>query len=222
MVLVSSATTYPGTTMRRPMPYRSLAALTAIAALALSGCATAPAGPVEVTRFVAQDTASRLGQGTIFVESAPGMDGDSLELAAYKSAVADELAKLGYSEAARTEAGQVAQVRVERGAFATGPKRGPVNVGVGGSTGSYGSGVGLGIGLNLGGGGDREQVETRLGVVIRDRATDIALWEGRASFSVGTPSELAAAPANAAAMADALFREFPGNNGETIEVKVSE
>jgi hypothetical protein len=115
------------------MPFRSLAALTTVVALALSGCATAPAGPVEVTRFVAQDTASRLGQGTIFIESAPGTESDSLELAAYKSAVAIELAKLGYSEAPRAEAGQVAQVRVERGAFATGPKRGPVNVGVGGS-----------------------------------------------------------------------------------------
>lgn len=222
MVIVSPVTTPPETSTSRSMPRRSLAALAAVASLALAGCATAPAGPVEVTRFVAQDTASRLGQGTIFVESAPGMDGDSLELAAYKSAVASELAKLGYSEASRAEADQVAQVRVERGAFATGSGRGPVNVGVGGSTGSYGSGVGLGIGINLGGKRDREQVETRLGVMIRDSATDIALWEGRASFSVGASSELAAPPANAATIAGALFREFPGNNGETIEVKVSE
>ena len=207
------------------MPHLSprfpLAALAA-AAIALAGCTTVPAGPVEVTRFVAEDTASRLGQGSIFVESAPGMDGDSLELAAYKAAVARELVSLGYTEASRAEAGQVAQVRLGRAAFATERERGPVSVGVGGSTGSYGSGVGLGIGINLGGGGDREQVETRLGVIIRDRATDIALWEGRANFSVGASSELAATPANAAAVADALFREFPGNNGETIEVKVSE
>src|SRR5690606_42017636 len=39
--------------------------------------------------------------------------------------------------------------------------RSPVNVGVGGSTGSYGSGVGLGVGINLGGGSrPSEQIDT--------------------------------------------------------------
>lgn len=221
MAIASVVTAPAKSHIRHMMPRKSLATL-AVATFALAGCATVPTGPVEVTRFVAEDTASRLGQGSIFVETAPGMDGDSLELAAYKAAVAQELVQLGYTESSRTEAGQVAQVRLERAAFASQRERGPVSVGVGGSTGSYGSGVGLGIGINLGGGRDREQVETRLGVMIRDRATNIALWEGRASFSVGTSSELAATPANAAAVADALFREFPGNNGETIEVKVSE
>lgn len=205
---------------RPPVP----AAIAAMAALtfALSACATAPAGPVEVTRFLEPTATERLGRGTIFIESAAGTDSDSLELAAYKAAVARELARLGYREASRAEALQVAQVRIERSAFVTGDRRGPVSVGVGGSTGSYGSGVGLGIGINLGGGGSGEQVETRLGVMIRDKASGQTLWEGRASHAASTRSPLADTPASAAAVAGALFREFPGNNGETIEVKVSE
>lgn len=196
--------------------------LPALAALALSACATTSSGPVEVTRFLEPTMTDQLGRGTIFIESAPGIDGDSLELAAYKAAVARELAQLGYVEAPRAEALQVAQVRLERGAFETGNRRGPVSVGVGGSTGSYGSGVGLGIGFNLGGGGSGEQVETLLGVMIRNKATGQTLWEGRASYAVSAKSPLADTPANASAVADALFREFPGNNGETLEVDISE
>jgi len=94
-------------------------------------------------------------------------------------------------------------------------------VGVGGSTGTYGSGVGMGIGINLGG-GPREELDTRLGVMIRDKASDRTLWEGRASLTVSAKSDLANAQPNARALASALFREFPGNNGETTEVKVTE
>ncbi|MBD3729187.1 MAG: DUF4136 domain-containing protein [Sphingomonadales bacterium] len=189
-----------------------------LGALALSACATAP-GPVEVTRFVAPDRTAQLGQGTIFIESAPGSGEDSLELAPYKAAVAAELVKLGYVEAPRGEASQVAQVQIERIAREPADKRGPVSVGVGGSTGTYGSGVGLGIGINLGG-GPKPQVETQLAVMIRDKASGQSIWEGRAEFSVAENSPLADADESAKAMAYALFREFPGNNGETVAVGV--
>jgi len=92
-----------------------------------------------------------------------------------------------------------------------------VSVGVGGSTGSYGSGVGLGIGLNLGGGPRRMQ-DLQLSVRIDDAATGQALWEGRALTQVP-----AKAPANqpglaAAKLAEALFKDFPGESGRTISV----
>ena len=201
----------------------SIIAIAALAGLALTGCTTpVRTGPVEVTRFV--QPAAPLGQGTIFVESAPGTETDALALAPYKAAIARELAALGYVEAPRAEAGQVAQVRIEK--FRSGPagsRRGPVSVGVGGSTGSYGSGVGLGIGINLGGNRDSgERLDTQLGVMIRDRQSGETFWEGRAQFSVSPNSPFAATEANASAIADALFREFPGNNGETVEVRVTE
>ena len=191
-----------------------------IVALALSACATAP-GPVEVTRFVAPERAAELGEGTIFVGTAAGEDTDSLSLMPYKSAVAAELAALGYVETQRGEASQIATVSIEQYVLAANGKRSPVSVGVGGSTGSYGSGVGLGIGLNLGG-GPRDQLGTKLSVTIRDAASGQSLWEGRADFRVDDNSPLAQSDAGAQTLAAALFSDFPGNNGETIEVEVSQ
>lgn len=194
------------------------------AAIGLAGCTTVPqAGPVEVTRFHAPEMTPRLGQGAVFVESAPGMDGASLALAPYKAAVARELVRLGYRETSREQADQIAQVRLEQFIAGDEPqRRSPVSVGVGGSTGSYGSGLGLGIGINLGGGRSREQQVTNLGLMIRDKATGATYWEGRAQFAVSPDSPLAGSDANAQAVASALLQEFPGANGATVQVKVSQ
>jgi hypothetical protein len=196
------------------------------AALALGGCALPPTGPVQVTRFVAQPAFERLGQGTIFIEAAPASPGteqsDAAALLPYKAAVARELAALGYRETARGEAAQVAQLRLSQSVIPAPSSRGPVSVGVGGSTGSYGSGVGLGIGLNLGGNKPKEQLSTRLEVRINDALTGQSLWEGRALFDVASKALLADSAQNASVMAEALFKEFPGNDGETVEVPVAE
>ncbi len=192
----------------------------ALATLALAACATPP-GPVEVTRFVAPESMERLGEGSVFVASMNGQDDDSLFLAPYKAAVAAELARLGYTESDRENATQIATVSVEKYVQTAQGRRSPVSVGVGGSTGSYGSGVGVGIGINLGG-GERDKVGTELAVTIRDAATSASLWEGRADFRVKDNSPLAQSTANAQTVAAALFSDFPGNNGETIEVEVSE
>lgn len=194
---------------------RTVAAL-AIALPALSGCVT-PVGPVEVTRFHLPDT-SALGKGTISVEPGPGADGNSLEWKSYQAAVARQLVHLGYSEAPAGAGAQVALLRLSRTTFRPERSGSPVSVGLGGTTGSYGSGVGLGIGLNLSG-RPPEQVRTELAVVIKDRASDAPLWEGRSSFTVKTSSPLAATPLGAAKMAEAMFKDFPGVSGETIEVK---
>ena len=190
----------------------------AICLAALSAC-VAPVGPVEVTRFHLPDT-SELGNGTIAVEPAEGMDGASLEFRSYAAAVARELARFGYSEAALDgEASrQVALLSIERRTYRQDRSGSPVRVGLGGSTGSYHSGVGLGIGFDLSG-PPPEQVETRLSVMIRDRESGRTLWEGRSSFTVRASSPLAGTQLGAAKMAEALFRDFPGNSGETILVK---
>ncbi len=184
--------------------------------MALGGCAT-PVGPVEVTRFHDPAMITQLGQGTIAVEPAPGMDGASLEFRSYKAAVARELARLGYRETNDGEGGQVALLRVKRISFLPGRDGNPVSVGVGGSTGSHGSGVGMGIGIDLSG-PPPEQVKTEMHLMIRDRATDATLWEGRASFTVRADAPLAQTQLGAGKMAEALLRDFPGNSGETVEV----
>jgi len=45
------------------------------------------------------------------------------------------------------------------------------------------------------------------------------LWEGRASFAVRADSPLATTQLGAAQMAAALFKDFPGNSGETVLIK---
>lgn len=196
---------------------RAAIALALAGSAALSGC-VAPVGPVEVTRFHAAD-AAQLGHGTIRVEPAPGQR-DDMEFRTYAGAVSRELARLGYAEPLPGESTsrQVALLSLERQRYQPQRNSGPVSVGVGGSTGSYGSGVGLGIGIDLSG-PPPEQVETRLAVTIQDRASGRHLWEGRAAFTVRASSPMAQSPLGSAKMAEALFKGFPGESGETILVK---
>lgn len=187
-----------------------------LALMPLAGC-VAPTGPVEVTRFHVPDV-SALGKGAITVEPAPGMDGASIEWRTYQMAVQRQLTLLGYGDAAAGTGAQVAELRFTRSTYQPDRSSSPVSVGVGGSTGSYGSGVGLGIGINLSP-KPAAQVESMLGVVIKDRASGQALWEGRASFTVRASSPLAETTLSAGKMAEALFQGFPGQSGETITVK---
>ncbi len=187
------------------------------AALALSACATpAYTGPVEVTRFVgdAPETAT-LGSGSISLVPAPGLE-EGLEYGLYQQAVAGELATLGY-DVIETGGAQIAQITFTQ-AVSREDGRGPVSVGGGASTGSYGSGLGLGIGFNLGGGA-RERLETRLAVSIRDAVSGEALWEGRSSFAASANSDDAEPAIAAHKLAEALFAGFLGESGETVEVE---
>lgn len=188
----------------------------ALGALTLSACVT-PVGPVQVTRFHTGELA-QLGKGTIAVEPAPGSDADSLEWQTYRGAVIHELVRIGYAEAAPGSSGQVALMRLTRISYQPESGSGPVSVGVGGSTGSYGSGVGVGVGINLSP-KPKALVDTQLAVSIRERATSKVLWEGRAEFTVGSNSPLATTGLAAPKLSQALFEGFPGNSGETIEVK---
>ncbi len=195
-----------------------IASIVAAAALtaALAGC-VAPVGPIEVTRFHAPDIAA-LGHGTIAIVAAPGSDENSLEIRSYEAAVARQLTVLGYTEAPAATAQTLATVHLDRRVVQPQRARGPVSVGIGGSTGSYGSGVGLGVGIDLSG-KPPEQIQTELTVSIRDRANGTALWEGRANFAVRASSPLADTQLGAARLAEALFKNFPGRSGETIEVR---
>ena len=109
-------------------------------------------------------------------------------------------------------------MRLDRQSYRPDRRRGPVSVGVGGSTGSYGSGVGMGVGIDLSP-PPAAEVETELNLSIRDRMTGQVLWEGRASFTVRSTSPLADTGLAAPKMAEALFAGFPGKSGETIEVR---
>lgn len=181
-----------------------------------AGC-VAPVGPVEVTRFHVPEAESA-PRAEIAVEPAAGMDGQSLEYRSYAVAVGSELQRLGYARIAAPGTGaQVALVRVARETIEPERAGGPVSVGLGGTAGSHGSGVGLGIGVNLSP-PPPAMVRTTLSVTIRERAANRALWEGRASFTVKASSPMADTQLGAPKLAEALFRGWPGQSGETILV----
>lgn len=193
-----------------------------LVALALTSTIVAPAAarpaPVEVTRFHTPQTLPRLKGAAVVVEAAEGADTASIEGRLWQQAVERELAAAGFGSATPGAADAVAEVRIERATQRREKARGPVSVGVGGSTGSYGGGVGLGVGINLGG-GPKEYVLTRLSVRIRDRRTGEALWEGRAESREKATAKEASAAIAAPRMAHALFAGFPGTSGDTITVK---
>ena len=202
-------------------PIRLFSPVIAAAALALSACATTPyTGPVEVTRFVAQ-APNGLGQGPIVV-TFPDEVANVTARTAIKAAVERELQALGYTIVAQEGRGiQVAAVRTSRTPIAAAEQRqrGPVSVGLGGQTGSFGSGLGLGVGVNLGGGSEGPAAMTELSVRITGENTN-SLWEGRAQLATGVKSPYSEVNTSARTLAAALFKDFPGGNGETVTISV--
>ena len=200
------------------MHHLSVALLSA-AALALGGCATA-VPPVEVTRF--HNAIPGWAPGTRYaIQTAPLDDPaamPSIEWNSYRAAVEQQLQRQGLVAAGANETAPL-RVRVgfDRSQQLDGGRRSPVSVGVGGSTGSYGSGVGLGIGFNLGG-GPKRMADLQLSVRIDDAATGQALWEGRALTAVPVKAAAAQPSLAAAKLAEALFKDFPGESGRTISV----
>lgn len=182
----------------------------------LAGCAAA-VPPVEVTRF---HNGATTPSGTIAIEEAANNSDVSMEFRTYAAAVGQELQRIGFTQKADdTASSYVARVSFERSFRPTGvANRSPVSVGVGGSTGSYGSGIGLGIGINLSG-KPKDIVTSTLSVQIRRRADNLAIWEGRASTDAKDGSPAAQPGIAAAKLASALFKDYPGQSGQTITVK---
>lgn len=199
------------------------ATLLVAASLALGGCATA-VPPVEVTRFHGNAVAgwapgTRYSVDTsAFGDASAAGSAPSLEWSSYRSAVEQQLQRQGLVAAAASERAPL-RVRIgfDRSAQTSAVRRSPVSVGVGGSTGSYGSGVGLGIGINLGG-GPKRMADLQLSVRIDDAATGQAVWEGRALTAVPVKAPAAQPSLAAAKLAEALFKDFPGESGRTISV----
>lgn len=194
---------------------RTLLPMAAMALLA--GCTTAIA-PVDVTRFHGSEVAR---QGRVVITPANPADAQSLEFRTTANAVGAALSRTGFTVADAGSVGAEYEAVVEIGRQTIEPiaqGRSPVSVGVGGSTGSFGSGLGVGIGINLSG-KPKPFVATRLRVQLRRVSDKVGFWEGRAETAAkqGTP---AAQPGLAAGkLADALFQGFPGQSGQTITVK---
>jgi len=198
---------------------RTLVRLSAVACAALlASCTTTFVSPVEVTRFVG-DQPQLLGSGPITVRAGPADQADSLETGLFRDAVARELQNQGYV-IIDGEAPQVAEVTVAQMVEQPGFTNNPVSggVGVAGGTHTRGTSVGLGVGIDLTP-RPSDRLHRELRVMIKPAAGGTALWEGRARFAASTNSNYAETQAAAAKLAGALFGGFPGQSGETIEVR---
>lgn len=186
------------------------------ALLLLGGCMTAVA-PVDVTRF--HGAAVPRGE-MVQIQPAPGRDGTGIEYRTYANALRAALTRAGYSVVdAGSSAPLVAtldyDVSIDRPVDTRGR---PVSVSVGGATGSYGGGLGVGVGINLSG-PPKAMIASRMSVRLKRAASGEALWEGRAETRAKENTPGAQPGIAAGKLADALFRDFPGEAGATITVK---
>lgn len=201
-----------------------------LAGLALSGCSTTGGGPVQVTRFHLDQ---QIAAGSITVETGPAIGAatapgspiapDSLELATYNGAVADELARIGFSRASDpAHAELVATVSVDRGSRPDmRPHGAAVSFGIGGASFGRHSAVGGDVGTTvpIGDHSERFIVGTRMMVQIKRRSEGTVIWEGRAVTEAPGQSAEASPQAAVAKLAHAMFVGFPGQSGRTITVK---
>ncbi len=193
-----------------------LALILTLGAGLLAGCAKPSyVSPVSVTRF-SNDAVAELGQGTISVIPSENTQSDSLEYGLFAAEVAGELGSLGYL-VVDSGADQLAVISLSQ-TVSRPQRRGPVSVGGGATTGSFGTGVGVGVGIDLSG-PDPDEISTQLFVAIRPADGGDNLWEGRASGIASSNSPLADPAATSDRMAEALFSDFPGVSGETIQVE---
>ena len=184
----------------------------------LSACA-ATTPPIDVTRFH-QAPEKQLSTGSVkLIGHNDAGASSTLEQRTFEAAVLRELQKSGFAEVSgQADPDYLVSVSVEQNRITAGGERSPVSVGVGGSTGSYGSGLGLGIGINLGG-RPKDKIATELSVRMSHATSEQVVWEGR-SWVEAKQGSAAAQPGLASArLAEALFRDFPGVSGETIRVQ---
>lgn len=192
-------------------------------ALATAACSTTrDSGPSasEVTRF---HLGQQIARGPIAVEPFEPADANSLEFRSYAGSVERQLRQLGWTVVNTVgQSEQVALIDVDQGSREALARSGSsVSVGVGGSTGGWRSGVGggIGIGIPLGGGGARDVIGTMLQVSIKRRSDGTVFWEGRATTEAREGSPEAQRTVAVEKLAEALFRDFPGESGRTIRVR---
>jgi hypothetical protein len=174
-------------------------------------------GKVEVTRFLAEGTATQaLGHGAIAVAAEGDRLADDRERATYEAAVIDQLARAGYDTATPGDGGQLVELTIRHAEVAPAetkrkPVSGEMEVGVS----NHGSYQALGINIDLSK-PRKALLSTRLEARIRDKASGAVLWEGRADIATRDGDSKWTDQAIAVRLAEALFAGFPGKNGETI------
>lgn len=175
----------------------------------------------DVTRFHANQPISR---GTIAIVPLDPAMANSLEFRTHAETVAVQMRRLGYSTglpASQTEF--IATLDIAQ-ADAQGNVTRPGGVSVGGGVGiPIGGNAGIGANVAVPVGSSRRNPAARgtsLAVSIARRTDRVQIWEGRASKQVPANSDLAAVTTAVPALAEVLFRDFPGTPGQTVRVRL--
>ena len=187
------------------------AAIVAGAAL-LASCASTQ--QADVTRFHLGQPVAR---SSVFVTSANPADASSLEFRTYAAAVSDKLRQLGFTAApSLAQAELVGAVDVTQGTRESLSRGSGLSIGIGGGTFGRHVGVGGSVNIPVGQSKPNDIAVTTLSVQLKRRSDSSVIWEGRATAE----SRAGAAGTVVPALADALFRDFPGPSGQTVRVRL--
>ncbi|HTG38400.1 DUF4136 domain-containing protein [Sphingomonas sp.] len=199
------------------MRIASIAVLAATATLA-SACTMGGArtGPVEVIRY---HLGEPIAPGTFGIDrDAAGPGTMSSDYGMQVDAVAAELSRIGFTRvpdgAGSLYLLEVTMDRQQVGTTRVGPQ---IGLGLGGVSGGRGGGVGGGLSTQLGG-STRALIGNEMTVKLRRRTDQTVVWEGNARTAGTAPADVGAAQAQAGRLANALFRDFPGQSGFTTTV----
>jgi hypothetical protein len=179
-------------------------------AASLAACASGgggrPAAPggIEVARFHLGEPVAR---AQIAVEPFDKADGNRPEYPAYAAAVGRQLTRLGWTVVpTATGSEQVALIDLEQGSREA----------VAALTAAR---IGRGVSGTAPAGASANVTATLLEVAIRRRSDGTVFWEGRAVGEARTGSPEAVRTTAVERLAEALFRDFPGESGRTIRLR---
>ncbi len=177
----------------------------ALAACAGGGGKERPAtGGVDVARFHLGGTVAR---SQIAIEPFDKADANRPEFPAYAAAVGRQLSRLGWTVVPTTTGSeQIALIDLEQGSREAIAALSAARIGRGVS-GRAPEGTSANVTASL------------LEVAIRRRSDGTVFWEGRAVGEAPTGSAQSARTAAVERLAEALFRDFPGESGRTIRVR---
>jgi hypothetical protein len=177
----------------------------ALAACASDGGKQRPAaGGIEVARFHLGEPVAR---AQIAVEPFDKADANRPEYPAYAAAIGRQLSRLGWTVVPTTrQSEQIALIDLEQGSREAVAALSAARIGRGVSA-TVPAGTSAGV------------TATLLEVAIRRRSDGTVFWEGRAVGEARTGSPDAARTVAVERLAEALFRDFPGESGRTIRVK---
>lgn len=184
------------------------------AGLLLAACTTTPTA--NVVRFHAGQP---IGAGTVvLVPADPAMAG-SLEFQAQANAIGEELRRHGFTPVPPGQPAQfTATVAVTQSDRAGPPRQSGLRIGLGGGFSSGNVGVGTSVQVPVGQQGQASELRTTtLSVQMKD-SSGRAVWEGRASSEAVNTSAQASGAYVVSPLARALFKDFPGSSGRSVQV----